>query len=336
MSAPYTLFTGQWADLTLEEVAELAAGWGYDGLEIAVTGEHLDAWRWDDEDYLAERRAILDKHGLGLWAISNHLTGQAVCDDPIDFRHQAIVRPRVWGDGDPEGVRQRAAEEMQHTARLAKALGVKTVVGFTGSAIWQYVAMFPPVGADRIEAGYQDFADRWNPILDVFDECGVRFAHEVHPSEIAYDYWSTRRALDAIGNREAFGLNWDPSHMMWQALDPVAFITDFADRIYHVDCKDTRMRLGGGRNGGLSSHLPWGDPRRGWDFVSVGRGDVPWEDCFRALRAIGYDGPISVEWEDAGMDRLHGAPEALEYLKRFDFEPPAASFDAAFSSPAAG
>jgi sugar phosphate isomerase/epimerase len=153
MSAPYTLFTGQWADLTLDEVAELAAGWGYDGLEIAVTGEHLDAWRWDDEDYLAERRAILDKHGLGLWAISNHLTGQAVCDDPIDFRHQAIVRPRVWGDGEPEGVRQRAAEEMQHTARLAKALGVKTVVGFTGSAIWQYVAMFPPVGADRIEAG---------------------------------------------------------------------------------------------------------------------------------------------------------------------------------------
>ena len=119
---------------------------------------------------------------------------------------------------------------------------------------------------------------------------------------------------------------------MWQDLDPVAFITDFADRIYHVDCKDTRMRLGGGRNGVLSSHLPWGDPRRGWDFVSAGRGDVPWEDCFRALRAIGYDGPISVEWEDAGMDRLHGAPEALEYLRRFDFEPPAASFDAAFSA----
>ena len=170
------------------------------------------------------------------------------------------MRPRVWGDGDPEGVRQRAAEEMQHTARLARALGVKTVVGFTGSSVWQYVAMFPPVGADRIEAGYQDFADRWNPILDVFDECGVRFAHEVHPSEIAYDYWSTRRTLDAIGNREAFGLNWDPSHMMWQDLDPVAFITDFADRIYHVDCKDTRMRLGGGRNGVLSSHLPVGRP----------------------------------------------------------------------------
>ncbi|BAS14590.1 uncharacterized protein YfiH [Arthrobacter sp. Hiyo8] len=197
---------------------------------------------------------------------------------------------------------------MKHTARLAKALGVDTVVGFTGSSIWQYVAMFPPVPEKVIEAGYQDFADRWNPILDVFDECGVRFAHEVHPSEIAYDYWTTVRTLEAIGHREAFGLNWDPSHFMWQGIDPVSFIWDFKDRIYHVDCKDTKLRPTG-RNTVLGSHLPWGDPRRGWDFVSAGRGDVPWESSFRALTAIGYNGPISVEWEDAGMDRLHGAPK---------------------------
>jgi sugar phosphate isomerase/epimerase len=330
MARNFTLFTGQWADLPFEKVAELAGQWGYDGLEIAVSGDHLDAWRWDDDDYIQDRLDILERNGLKVWTISNHLKGQAVCDNPIDFRHEAIVGPRVWGDGDPEGVRQRAAEEMKLTAKLAQKLGVKTVVGFTGSSIWQYVAMFPPVSQDVIDAGYQDFADRWNPILDVFDDCGVRFAHEVHPSEIAYDYWSTKRTLDAVGNRPAFGLNWDPSHFMWQQIDPVAFISDFADRIYHVDCKDTKMRMGGGRNGILSSHLPWGDPRRGWDFVSTGRGDVPWEDSFRALTAIGYDGPISVEWEDAGMDRLDGAPEALAFLKKFDFAPSSLSFDAAF------
>jgi len=331
MTRNFTLFTGQWADLPFEKVAELAGQWGYDGLEIAVSGDHLDAWRWDDDAYIQDRLDILERNGLKVWAISNHLKGQAVCDNPIDFRHQAIVGPKVWGDGDPEGVRQRAAEEMKLTARLAKKLGVDTVVGFTGSSIWQYVAMFPPVPASTIDAGYQDFADRWNPILDVFDECGVRFAHEVHPSEIAYDYWSTQRTLEAIGHRPAFGLNWDPSHFTWQQIDPVAFISDFKDRIYHVDCKDTKMRMGGGRNGIMSSHLPWGDPRRGWDFVSTGRGDVPWEDSFRALTAIGYTGPISVEWEDAGMDRLQGAPEALAFLKGFDFAPSDASFDAAFS-----
>ena len=331
MTRNYTLFTGQWADLPFEKVAELAGQWGYDGLEIAVSGDHLDAWRWDDDAYIQDRLDILERNGLKVWTISNHLKGQAVCDNPIDFRHQAIVGPKVWGDGDPEGVRRRAAEEMKLTARLAKKLGVDTVVGFTGSSIWQYVAMFPPVPASVVDAGYQDFADRWNPILDVFDECGVRFAHEVHPSEIAYDYWSTQRTLEAIGHRPAFGLNWDPSHFMWQQIDPVAFISDFKDRIYHVDCKDTKMRMGGGRNGILSSHLPWGDPRRGWDFVSTGRGDVPWEDSFRALTAIGYTGPISVEWEDAGMDRLQGAPEALAFLKGFDFAPSDTSFDAAFN-----
>jgi len=161
----------------------------------------------------------------------------------------------------------------------------------------------------------------------------VRFAHEVHPSEIAYDYWSTVRTLEAIGHRPAFGLNWDPSHMVWQDLDPVGFILDFADRIYHVDCKDTKVRTGDGRRGRLSSHLPWADPRRGWDFVSTGRGDVPWEDCFRALNAIRYTGPISIEWEDAGMDRLAGAPEALSYIRRLNaITPPADSFDAAFSA----
>ena len=329
---PVTLFTGQWADLPFEEVAALAAGWGYDGLEIAASGDHLDLERADEDDaYLRSRLEVLDRHGLGVWAISNHLTGQAVCDDPIDFRHRAIVRPSTWGDGDPEGVRRRAALDMQRAARVARKLGADTVVGFTGSKIWPYVAMFPPVPQSVIDDGYQDFADRWGPILDVFDGEGVRFAHEVHPSEIAYDHWTSVRALEAIGHREAFGFNWDPSHMMWQGVDPVDFIVDFADRIYHVDCKDTRLRPSTGRSGVLGSHLPWGDPRRGWDFVSTGHGDVPWEDAFRALAAIGYAGPISVEWEDAGMDRLHGAPQALAHVRALLWPRPTASFDAAFS-----
>ena len=222
---------------------------------------------------------------------------------------------------------------MKTTARAAAAFGVDVVIGFTGSAIWHYLAMFPPVSDEVIAAGYADFADRWNPIIDVFDEVGVRFAHEVHPSEIAYDYWTTVATLDAIGRRPGFGLNYDPSHMVWQGLDYVGFIPDFADRIYHVDCKDTKIRMHNGRNGRLASHLPWADPRRGWDFISTGHGDTRWEDIFRTLNHIGYTGPISIEWEDAGMDRLHGAPEALEFIRGLNaITPPTASFDAAFAS----
>ena len=333
MARPVTLFTGQWADLPFEKMCELASGWGYDGLEIACWGDHFEVDRALDEDgYVDERRAILDRYDLRVWAISNHLVGQAVCDDPIDERHEGILPARIWGDGDAEGVRQRAAAEMADTARAAAKLGVDTVIGFTGSSIWHLVAMFPPVPPGMIERGYEDFANRWNPILDVFDEVGVRFAHEVHPSEIAYDYWTTVQTLEAIGHREAFGLNFDPSHFVWQDLDPVGFLYDFRDRIYHVDCKESVKQFNG-RNGRLGSHLPFGDPRRGWDFVSTGHGDVPWEACFRMLNAIGYDGPISVEWEDAGMDRLIGAPDALEFVRGMTrIEPSDASFDAAFSS----
>ncbi|EXG80488.1 sugar phosphate isomerase/epimerase family protein [Cryptosporangium arvum] len=333
MPRPVTLFTGQWADLPFEEVCKLASGWGYDGLEIACWGDHFDvAQAVSSPSYVASRREILDRYGLKVWAISNHLTGQAVCDNPIDERHQGILSPAVWGDGDAEGVRQRAASALKDTARAARLLGVDTVVGFTGSSIWHLVAMFPPVPPSMITRGYEDFAARWNPILDVFDSEGVRFAHEVHPSEIAYDYWSTVAALDAVEHREAFGLNFDPSHFVWQDLDPVGFLWDFKDRIYHVDCKESVKQFNG-RNGRLGSHLPWGDPRRGWDFVSTGHGDVPWEPVFRMLNSIGYSGPISVEWEDAGMDRLVGAPDALAFVRKLtSIEPPEASFDAAFSS----
>lgn len=331
MTRPITLFTGQWADLPLDVVAQKAAAWGYEGLELACWGDHFQVDRaLAEEDYCEKLRARLAGYGLGCWTISNHLVGQAVCDHPIDERHRAILPARIWGDGDPEGVRRRAAEEMKDTARAAARFGVKTVVGFTGSSIWITVAGFPPVPPEMIDAGYQDFADRWGPIIDVFDEVGVRFAHEVHPSEIAYDYWTTRRTLDAIGNRPGFGLNFDPSHFIWQDLDPVAFLADFSTRIYHVDCKESVRHLDG-RNGRLSSHLPFGDLRRGWDFVSVGHGEVPWEHVMRKLNEIGYDGPISVEWEDSGMDRELGAPEALQYLRKLNFEPPSAKFDAAFS-----
>ena len=275
----------------------------------------------------AERRALLESHGLGCWAISNHLVGQAVCD-PIDARHEAILPPEVWGDGDPEGVRQRAADRMKDTARAAAQLGVQVVTGFTGSSVWHMLYSFPPNDFAEIERGYEDFAERFSPIIDVFDAEGVKFALEVHPTEIAYDFVTTRRTLDAIGNREAFGINLDPSHFEHQFLDTAQFALEFADRIYHVHVKDSRKRLDG-RRSILASHLNFGEEGRGWDFVSPGHGDVDFEGFFRALNRIGYQGPLSIEWEDSGMDRDWGAPDALAFVRRTDFAPSEIAFDAA-------
>lgn len=330
MARSVTLFTGQWADLALADLASKAGGWGYDGLELACWGDHFDPVEaLKDSGYCDRRRELLESNGLECFAVSTHLVGQAVCD-PIDDRHRGVLPPEIWGDGDPEGVRQRAAENLKDTARAAARFGVERVNGFTGSSIWHMLYSFPPNDQAAVEAGYADFAERWNPIIDVFDSEGVRFGLEVHPTEIAYDFVTTRRTLDAIGRRPGFGINFDPSHLSHQFLDSAAFIEEFADRIYHVHIKDARRRLDG-RRGILGSHLNFGDGERGWDFVSPGRGDVDFESVIRALNRIGYDGPLSIEWEDAGMDRERGAVEALEFTRRCDFEPAAGVFDEAFS-----
>ncbi len=329
MARPVTLFTGQWADLPLEELCKKAADIGYDGLELACWGDHFEVDKaLSDDTYCARKREQLEKHDLKLFSISNHLAGQAVLDR-IDERHKAILPEYVWGDGDPSGVTERAIVEMKNTARAAQKLGVSVVNGFTGSSIWHLVYDFPPTPREMIDAGFDLLAERWNPILDVFQECGVKFALEVHPTEIAFDIYSAERALQALANREEFGFNFDPSHLLWQGVDPVEFIRCFPERIYHVHMKDASVTLNG-RTGINSSHLPFGDAQRGWDFRSVGRGGVRFEEIIRALNIVGYDGPLSIEWEDSGMDRDHGAREACQFVKNVDFEPSRHAFDAAF------
>jgi sugar phosphate isomerase/epimerase len=330
MARPVTLFTGQWADLTLDDLAAKCAAWGFDGLELACWGDHFDVpAALQDDAYCTRKRELLERHGLNCWAIGNHLVGQAICD-PIDERHKAVLPPDVWADGDPEGVRQRAAELMKDTARAAARFGVTVVTGFTGSPIWHMLYSFPPNDLAEIERGYEQFAERFSPIIDVFEAEGVRFALEVHPTEIAYDFVTSRKALEAIGDRPGFGINFDPSHLEHQFLDSAAFITEFGDKVFHAHVKDAKRRLDG-RSSILGGHLDFGQPGRGWDFVSPGHGDVDFEAMIRALNRVGYDGPLSIEWEDSGMDRDWGAPDALAFVRRTDFAPSAVAFDAAFA-----
>jgi sugar phosphate isomerase/epimerase len=329
MARPVTLFTGQWADLPLEQMAKLTAQFGYDGIELACWGDHFEVDKaLSQDDYCSKKRALLEANGLQCHAISAHLVGQAVLDI-IDARHKLILPDYVWGDGNPADVNKRAAEELKQTARAAKKFGVGIVNGFTGSSIWHLLYSFPPVSSAMVEDGFKLLAERFNPILDVFGECGVKFALEVHPTEIAFDLYSAEKALEALDYREEFGFNFDPSHLIWQGVDPVEFIRAFPDRIYHVHVKDAIQTLNG-KSGLLCSHLNFGDPRRGWDFRSPGRGGVNFEEIIRALNAANYQGPLSIEWEDSGMNREFGAAEACRFTKNMNFSPSDRAFDAAF------
>ena len=330
MTRPVTLFTGQWADLPLKELAPLARKMGYDGVELACWGDHFEVRKaLEDEGYTAGIWEILEANDLQCFAISNHLVGQAVCD-PIDERHRAILPDYLWGDGDPEGVRQRAAQEMIDTARAAAKFGVGVVNGFTGSSIWHSLYAFPPTSQDYWDRGFVDFGARWTPIMDAFEEQGVNFGLEVHPTEIAFDTASSERALEAVGHHRRFGFNYDPSHLGYQGVDYVKFIRTFGDRIYHAHMKDVWWGRGDGTAGVFGGHTSFGDARRYWDFRSVGRGDIDFEEVVVALNDIGYGGPLSIEWEDSRMDRVHGATESAAFVKSLDFAPSDIAFDEAF------
>ncbi len=327
---PVTLFTGQWVDLPLETLAEKAHTWGYDGLELACDGNHFDVQKaLADKNYLREKRELLDRYDLQCHAINISLVGQCVADKFIDERHKRIIPARIWGDGEPEGVRQRAAAEVMDAARTAAEFGLTRVIGFTGSPIWHLFYSFPPNDWEQIEAGYREVAERWNPILDVFDQVGVKFCLEVHPTEIAYDIVTTQKTMEAFDHRPTFGINFDPSHLHHQFVDPSVFIETFADRIYHVHVKESIRHLDG-RSSILGSHLGFGDPRRGWEFITAGYGGLNWSEIFRSLNRIGYEGPLSVEWEDNGMEREHGVQEALALARRYNFPVGTQSFDGQF------
>ena len=332
MKREITLFSAQFADLPLDEFAQKTAAWGYDGVELACWGQHFNVVQaLRDAHYCDEVRSALDRHGLTCSVVGAHLVSQAVCD-LIDERHHRFLPDSIWGDGEAEGIRRRAEERMKDTARVAAQLGAETVVGFTGSSIFHFFNGWPPATPEQLRAGLDDFVQRWSRILDVFDEVGVRFALEVMPGEIAYDITTCRQALEAIGDRPGFGIAFDPTHLHWQMVDEVTFLQEFGDRIFHVHCKDARRNLNG-RTSVLASHLPGGHPDRGWDFVSVGRGDVPFERIVRALNQIGYRGPLSVEWEDSELDRDFGSEEAVGFLKRLQFEAPDAPWFSAFVTP---
>lgn len=346
MMRPVTMFTGQWADLPLDTLLAKVKAFGYDGVELACWGDHFDVQAClKDAEYAKRHWALLAKHGLLCFAISNHLTGQATCD-VIDARHRQILPPHVWGDGDPSGVRRRAAAEMKDTARAARRffdaappavkerhreMGYVAVNGFTGSPIWHLLYAFPPCVPGQIDEGFRQVGETWKDILGVFDRENIEWALEIHPTEIAFDIPSTRRTLEAVGNHPRFGFNFDPSHFGYQGVDYIALIREFGSRIRHCHVKDSWWSSSPSEGGVFGGHQEFGARGRHWDFRSPGRGRLDFESILRELNHIGYQGPLSVEWEDPMMDRDVGAKEACAFVRRLDFPTSGRAFDAAFS-----
>jgi sugar phosphate isomerase/epimerase len=326
---PITLLTGQWGDIPFEEVCKKASRMGYEGLEIGGGGDHMDVIKAaTDKNYVEQKLETLHKYNLKVWALSTHVAGQLV-GDVYDVRHNNFVPDKIKGK--PDEMRAWAIDQMMHTPQALKNLGIKVTSSFVGSPIWNFWYSWPQTTGEMIDEGFERIKQLWTPIFDEFDRFDVKFALEVHPSEIAYDVYTSAKLLEVLENRKTFGFNFDPSHLLWQGIKPHMFIRTFPDRIYHVHMKDVYISSED-TAGILGSHLPFGDPRRGWNFRSIGRGMVNFEDIMRELNFAGYQGPLSIEWEDSGMDREQGAKESFDYINKLRIKPSDFAFDSALKN----
>ena len=326
---PVTLLTAQWGDLPFEEVCKLAEKMGYDGIEIGCGGDHMDVVKAaTDPSYVEQKKEVLARYHLKAYAIASHVAGKIV-GDRYDERHDNLVPDSVKGK--PAEMRAWAIDQMMHVPMACKNIGCTVTTSFMGSPIWNYWYSFPQTTEEMVEAGYQKMKELWTPIFDEFDRCGVRYALEVHSTELAYDIWTAKKLLETLEYRETFGFNFDPSHLLWQGVKPHIFIRNFPDRIYHCHMKDVYVSNDDTASI-IGSHLPFGDPRRRWNFRSIGRGMVNFEDIIREPNFIGYEGPYSVEWEDSGMERIQGATESCRYIKDLRIKPSEIAFDSSMKN----
>ena len=324
MTLPVALCAGQFSDLPLEKICSLACEIGYDGLELSFRSSIVDLERASsDRDFCTGILELLSRYNLQVWAISAQLIGKCV-GDYEDVRVDLLCPDSCKGK--PDEIRKWACSQMMLVPTAAENMGVSVIPGFMGSPLWKYFYRYPQISQDFIDEKWGEFLSLWIPILDEFEKHKIKFALEVHPSEIAYDYYTTQELLSRLDYHPAFGINFDPSHLFWQGIDPVSFLYDFAPHIKNVHIKDVYVKPDG-RRGILGSHLQFGDPRRAWNFRSPGHGSVHFDDIIRTLYDIGYHGPLTIEWEDNGMDRFYGARDAYHYIKKLNYFPSSIAFD---------
>ncbi len=304
------IFTALFRDRPLPEVLRYVADLGYEMVELpAFTGSlHVDLDAVIEDKGVALKK-LVKSFGLEISALTNARETQLLLG-PHDWTTDQ------WVPGaDAEGKIRFATERLTKAVRAAALLEVPVITGFTGSNVWDKWYIFPPANEQAYEKGWEIFAQRLGPILDVFREYGVRFAFEVHPTEIAYNIDTAERAIEVLEGREEFGFNFDPSHLVWQLIDPVIFIKRFGKRIYHAHAKDAELQEDEVHRSGVLASGSWMRKDRGWRFRVPGWGDVRWPRIMSALAAEDYDYVLSYEHEDPIMSPEDGCEKAIQFLR---------------------
>lgn len=301
-------FTANFTEKPLEEVAALAAAYGYETLEIpAYEGngqlETLDVLKGNNATKI---RSMVNGYGLSMCALSNHADSFLIMGPggrETDFIYKGTAGEKI----------RHGTESLIRTAQAANALEIPVVVGYPGVENWGRFFFFPyGEGWSEYE---EQFVERFMPVLDKFQEYGVRFAIEIHPNSFVYDVHTAERALELVNYHPALGYNFDPANILYLLIDPAALIDRLGDRIFHVHAKDAELAKHNLPVGGTLMHGDMGALNHTYRFRIPGWGQIDWKRVITELSMVGYDGPLSYEHEDVTMSRMDGVEKTAAFLK---------------------
>lgn len=310
---------------SLDTICQWAADLGYKGIQIPTWESRLiDLEKAaNSKTYADEFKGRIAEYGLTITELSTHLQGQLVAVHPAyNSLFDGFAPNEVHGK--PTERTAWAVQQLKWAAAASQNLGLTTHVTFSGALLWPYMYPWPQRPAGLVEEGFNELGQRWQPILDTFANHGVKVGYELHPGEDLHDGVSFELFLDAVGQHAAAGINYDPSHFVLQAMDEVAFIDHYHERIFAFHVKDAEFNPTG-KQGVYGGYQGWVD--RAGRFRSLGDGQVDFSAIFSKLSQYNYDGWAVLEWECCIKSPEQGAKEGAPFIQNHIIEVTKKAFD---------
>ncbi|MDR3427693.1 sugar phosphate isomerase/epimerase family protein [Silvimonas sp.] len=297
---------------TLPRLAQWAAGLGYEAIQIPADPRLLDLQlAATSQTYCDDLRGMLAGYGIQISELSTHLQGQLVAVHPAyDSLFDGFAAPAVRGN--PPARTAWAIEQLKLAAQASQRLGLSAHVTFSGALAWPYFYPWPQRPAGLVEAAFAEVGKRWLPILQVFDEAGVDVCYELHPGEDLHDGVTFERFLDEVGQHPRANILFDPSHMVLQQMDYLAFIDIYHARIKAFHVKDAEFRPDG-RQGVYGGYNGW--VNRAGRFRSLGDGQIDFKAIFSKMAQYDFPGWAVLEWECALKHPEDGAREGAAFIR---------------------
>ncbi|WP_419803261.1 sugar phosphate isomerase/epimerase family protein [Mucilaginibacter sp.] len=310
---------------TLDGICKWAADLGFAGIQMPTNNASFIDLKLaaESQTYADDLKGKVNSYGLQITELSTHLQGQLIAVNPAYDTLFDAFAPAQYKNN-PKARTEWAVQQLKYAAKASQNLGLKAHATFSGALLWPMVYPWPQRPAGLVEEGFTELANRWLPVLNEFDACGIDLCYEIHPGEDLHDGITYEMFLEKVNNHPRACLLYDPSHFVLQCLDYLTYIDIYHERIKMFHVKDAEFNPTG-KQGVYGGYQNWID--RAGRFRSLGDGQVDFKAIFSKLAAYDYKGWAVLEWECAIKNQEDGAREGAEFIKNHIIKVTEKAFD---------